>query len=229
MWLFKPNTLSETQCRELEEVITTTRNIKVYRRAKVILYRNAGYTADEIQEHIEYSERTQQYWLSRYQAEGAVGLRDHPRSGRPRSESQRFSGEQTVKQEAEQEVEQDTEKTVSKLDYWARVTLECMQVYHPKRYVRKRAQMLLLRDNRYSATEIADILGVNRSALYRDPGFKAEVQAIRESKKDGACNGRRNGHRNSRSGNPEVEDSGDLLNEFIEKEEDMLKLIIITH
>jgi transposase len=184
MWLVKPNTLSETHCRELEEVITTTRNIKVYRRAKVILYRNAGYTADEIQEHTEYSERAQQYWLSRYREEGVAGLRSHPRSGRPRSESQRFSGEQTVQQEANQEVkreanqevkreagqevdqeagqevDQDTEKTVSKLDYWARMTLECMQVYHPKCYVRKRAQMLLLHDNGYSATEIADILGV---------------------------------------------------------------------
>jgi predicted ArsR family transcriptional regulator len=36
-----------------------------------------------------------------------------------------------------------------------------MQVYHPKRYVRNRAQMLLLRDNGYSAAEIADILGVH--------------------------------------------------------------------
>jgi transposase len=171
MWLFKPNTLSETQCRELEEVITTTRNIKVYRRAKVILYRNAGYTADEIQEHTEYSERAQQYWLSRYREEGVAGLHDHPRSGRPRSESQRFSGEQTVKQEVDQEVDQevgqDTEKTVSTLDYWARVTLECMQVYHPKRSVRKRAQMLLLRDNGYSATEIADILGVHVNTVYQ--------------------------------------------------------------
>ena len=118
MWLFKPNTLSATQRRELEEVITTTRNIKVYRRAKVILYRNAGYTADEIQDHTEYSERAQQYWLNRYRAEGVAGLRDHPRSGRPRSESQRFSGEQSVKhdveQEVNQEVNQDPEKTVSK-------------------------------------------------------------------------------------------------------------------
>jgi transposase len=209
MWLVKPNTLSETQCQELEEVITMTRNLKVYRRAKVILYRNAGYTADEIQVHTEYSERAQQYWLSRYREEGVAGLGDHPRSGRPRRESERFSGEQTVKpeaeqevkpeaeqeikpeaeqeaeQDAEQEVEQDTEKTVSTLDYWARVTLECMQVYHPKRYVRKRAQMLLLRDNGYSATEIADILGghVNTvrqvfanyardklAGLYRKPG-----------------------------------------------------------
>lgn len=73
MWLVKPNTLSETQCQELEEVITTTRNLKVYRRTKVILYRNAGYTADEIQVHTEYSERAQQYWLSRYREEGVAG------------------------------------------------------------------------------------------------------------------------------------------------------------
>jgi transposase len=221
MWLVKPNTLSETHCRELKEIITRTRNIKVYRRAKVILYRNAGYTADEIQEHTEYSERAQQYWLSRYREEGVAGLRDHCRSGRPRSESQRFSGEQTVKPEADQEVDQevkpeadpevdqevdqeadqevkpeadqevdqeadqDPEKRVSTFDYWGRVTLECMQVYHPKRYVRKRAQMLLLRDNGYSATEIADILGVHvntvrqvftnyardkLAGLYRKPG-----------------------------------------------------------
>lgn len=60
-----------------------------------------------------------------------------------------------------------------------------MQVYHPKRYVRKRAQMLLLRDNGYSVTEIADILGVHvntvrqvfatyardkLAGLYRKPG-----------------------------------------------------------
>ena len=185
MWLVKPNTLSEIHCRELEEVITTTRDIKVYRRAKVILYRHAGYTADAIQDHTEYSERAQQYWLSRYRAEGVAGLHDQPRSGRPRSESQRFSGEQSVEPEADQDVDQDTEKTVSKLDYWARVTLECMQGYHPKRYVRKRAQMLLLRDNGYSATEIADILGVHvntvrqvfanyardkLAGLYRKPG-----------------------------------------------------------
>ena len=112
MWLVKPNTLSETQCRELEEVIRTTRDIKVYRRAKVLLYRHAGYTVDEIQDHTEYSERAQQYWLSRYREEGVAGLRDHPRSGRPRAESQRFSGEQTVKQEAEQEVKQEAEQEV---------------------------------------------------------------------------------------------------------------------
>jgi transposase len=210
MWIFKPNTLSETQCRELEEAIMTTRNIKVYRRAKVILYRNASYTADEIQEHTEYSERAQQYWLSRYREEGIAGLRDHPRSGRPRSDSQGYSGEQIVKQEADQDGEQDVKQeadqdgeqdvkqgtdqdgkqdtedtTVSKLDYWARVTLECMQAYHPKRSVRKRAHMLLLRNNGYSATEIADILGMHvntvrqvfgnyarykLAGLYRKPG-----------------------------------------------------------
>jgi transposase len=207
MLLTRPNTLSEHQRRELEEIKTTTKEVRVYRRAKVILYRNAGYTPDEIEEHTDYSEREQRYLVRRYREEGVAGLRDRPRSGRPRRESHVFSDEQTVKQEvevkpeaepevkqegepevkqegepdikqegepdikqegepevkqeAEQEIEQDPEKTVSKLDYWARVTLECMQVYHPKRSVRKRAQMLLLRDNGYSATEIADILGVH--------------------------------------------------------------------
>ena len=45
MLLVKPNTLSESQCRELEKLITTTRESTVYRRAKVVMYRNAGYTA----------------------------------------------------------------------------------------------------------------------------------------------------------------------------------------
>lgn len=209
MWLVKPNTLSETQWRELEAVIRTTRELKVYRRAKVILYRNAGYTVDEIQEHTEYSERAQQYWLSRYQKEGVAGLFDHPRSGRPRKEFQGFSDTQTVEPEAEQEgtseVEQEDtpeaeqegtqapEKMVPTLDYWARVSLECMQKYHPKHYIRTRAQMLLLRDRGYSTSTIADMLDMSvttirqvftnyardkLAGLYRKPG-SGELSKLR--------------------------------------------------
>jgi transposase len=197
MLLTKPNTLSASQRRELEEVKTTTKDVRVYRRAKVILYRNAGYTSDEIDEHTDYPERVQRYWVRRYREEGAAGLRDHPRSGRPRSESQQLLDEQTVKQDIEQDIEQEAEqesnqeanqeadKTVSTLDYWNRVTLESMYAYHPKRYLRNRAHMLLLRDDGYSATEIADILGVSvptvrqvftnyeqdkLAGLYRKPG-----------------------------------------------------------
>jgi transposase len=147
--------------------------------------------------------------VQRYRQAGTAGLCDRPRSGRPRRESHRLSGEQTVKQDTEpaaeptgnQDINQSVEpegeptvepdiepapaKMVSVLDFWARVTLECMHVYHPKGYVRNRAQMLLLRDNGYLATEIADMLGVHvntvrqvfanyardkLAGLYRKPG-----------------------------------------------------------
>lgn len=176
MILLEPNTLSEDQWRELAGVIRTTRAIKVYRRAKVILFRNAGYTADEIQEYTDYSERTQQYWLSRYREEGIAGLCERPRSGRPTRET---------KPEAKPEAQPGTDKTAPTLDYWARVTLEYMSASHPKRYLRNRAQMVLLRDRGYSVTKIADIFGVHVSTvrqvftnydrdklagLYRKPG-----------------------------------------------------------
>lgn len=182
MVLTRPNTLSEEQCRELEQLKTTTKDVRVYRRTKVILYRNAGYPPDEIQEHTDYSEREQRYVVCRYREEGVAGLRDRPRSGRPKRVSQVFSAEQIVTQEAEVEAssevepdptpdvtrdagpesepdsEQEPEKTVSTLDSWSRVTLESMQTYHPKGYLRKRAQMLLLRDDGYLVSEIAEIL-----------------------------------------------------------------------
>lgn len=189
MMLTKPNTLSEEQCRELEQLKTSTTDVSVYRRTKVILYRNAGYPPDEIQEHTDYSEREQRYVVRRYREEGVVGLRDHPRSGRPKRTSQVFSEEPRVTQEIEAAVEveaasevepdtagevprdagsesepasdQETEKTVPKLDYWSRVTLESMQSYHPKGYLRNRAHMLLLRDDGYSVSEIADILNLS--------------------------------------------------------------------
>ncbi len=76
MILTRPNTLSDAQRRELEEVKRTTKDVNMYRRVKVILYRNAGYTADEIEEYTDYSERAQRYWVKRYRKEGIAGLYD---------------------------------------------------------------------------------------------------------------------------------------------------------
>ena len=87
MVLLKPNTLSQSQYWELADLMATTKDITIYRRTKVILYRNACYTAEEIQEHTEYSERAQQYWLRRYREEGVSGLFERPRSGRPKPEA----------------------------------------------------------------------------------------------------------------------------------------------
>ncbi len=176
MILLEPNTLSDAQWRELDAVIRTTRYSKVSRRAKVILFRNAGYTTDEIQEYTDYSERAQQYWLSRYREEGVAGLCERPRSGRPKLDvmpeaTQDVTPEATqdVMPEATQDVTPemtlDANNTIPKLAYWTRVTLEYMSDFHPKRYLRNRAQMVLLRDRGYSATEIADILGVHASTI----------------------------------------------------------------
>jgi transposase len=109
MVLLKPNTLSPSQYWELADIITTTKDITVYRRTKVILYRNAGYTAEEIQEHTDYSERAQQYWLRRYREEGVAGLFERPRSGRPKHETQQEAKHET-QQEAKHETQQEAKQ-----------------------------------------------------------------------------------------------------------------------
>lgn len=190
MLLTTPNTLSEQQCRELDAFKMRTKKAKLYRRAKVILYRNGGYTPDEIEEHTDYSEREQRYLVRRYREEGIAGLADRPRSGRPKGtyrrqgvplsgatdtshqmtsdSSQRAAQEKTIPpvptptQETPDE-EKDKERTKKKgtaLSLWARLTLESMHAYHPKRYLRQRAHMVLLRDTGYSMAEIAELLHV---------------------------------------------------------------------
>ena len=228
MLLTTPNTLSDQQCRELEAFKMRTKEAKLYRRAKVILYRNGGYTPDEIEEHTDYSEREQRYLVRRYREEGIAGLADRPRSGRPKGSchhpevpspgktdtpydmtsgsSQEDAQEKTIlpvptppqeppyegkeeKKNAEKKEEEKKEKKKcnkgSTLSLWARLTLESMHAYHPKRYLRQRAHMVLLRDKGYSMDEIADMLDatvttVNQicaqydrhqlAGLYRHPG-----------------------------------------------------------
>jgi transposase len=200
MLLTHPNTLSEQQCRELEAFKMHAREAKLYRRAKVILYRNGGYTPDEIEEHTDYSEREQRNWVRRYREEGVEGLYDRHRSGRPRGRVSRGQKEQQpVLKEAQQadrsvsgeegpHAAPDTpphETRQTSLSTWARLTLESMQAYHPKGYLRQRAQMVLLREKGYSADEISAILDVSSGTvrqvwalydrhqlggLYRNPG-----------------------------------------------------------
>ncbi len=180
--LMEPNTLSEDQWRELEKVIRTTRDSKVYRRAKVILFRNAGYTTDEIQEYTDYSERAQQYWLSRYREEGVSGLYERPRSGRPKQDVEpevtpEQQSEVTPEQQPEVTPEQQPEVTPEQQPevtpdsehsvLMRHILLTFLSRYHSKRYLRKRAQMVLLRDDGYSVTEIARILRLNVRTVHR--------------------------------------------------------------
>ncbi len=73
--------LSEEQRVELEKFIQSTSDLKLYSRAKLILYKT------------EYSERSQWYWIARYREDGLSGLRNRPRSGRsPQDSDLSFSG-----------------------------------------------------------------------------------------------------------------------------------------
>lgn len=129
--------LTPAQREELQQYLATTPHAQVYRRVRMLLYLDAGYSTEEIKEHTGYAERAQFYWLRRYRDEGLDGLADRPRSGRPRSRPQ-------VK---------------ARLGRWARLTLEQMHAHHSKAYLRSRAQMVLLWDKGYSLDVIADIVG----------------------------------------------------------------------
>ena len=139
--------LSADQRQELEELVKTTREVKLYRRAKVILYKEAGYSAEEIEVHTDYSEREQWWWLARYRQEGGKGLSDRPRCGRPRQAP-------PAKSEPSEPAKSPP------LEEWARITLEQMHAHHPKPYLRERAQLVLLHAKGYSEAAIAAILGV---------------------------------------------------------------------
>jgi hypothetical protein len=124
--------LSADPRHKLEQRVKTTHDVKLYRRAKVILYQDEAYSAKEIRVHTEYSERAQGGWLARDCQEGVNGLRDRLRSGRPRQERAASLAPSEPVQRAP-------------LEEGARVTLEQMQAHHPKPYLRARAQRVLLR------------------------------------------------------------------------------------
>jgi transposase len=164
--------LSADQRHELEDLVKTTRDVKLYRRAKVMLYKEGGYSAEEIEVHTDYSEREQWWWLARYRQEGVKGLSDRPRCGCPRQEH-------PAKSASREPAKSPT------LEEWPRITREQLHAHHPKPYLRERAQMVLWRAKGDSEAAIADILGVQvrtvrqvlanydrqgLRGLYRQPG-----------------------------------------------------------
>lgn len=151
MGTHRKHTLSDAQRQELEHFSTTTRESALFRRAKIILYKDAGMTIAEIRKHTGYSAEAQDWWWHRYRNEGLVGLRDKPRSGRPPQTP-------TPTPTPTSTSAQCSGSSDAGLSHWARVTVEQMYAHHPKRYLRERAQMVLLRDKGYSLPMIADIL-----------------------------------------------------------------------
>jgi len=189
-----PEELSEDQRQELLHLLKTTQDVKVYRRAKVLLYLYQGRPANFIAKHTGYSQRSQYYWLRRYSLEGVDGLRDHPRSGRPLKPSPIVEPECSVPEEITQSLKpsvpgpdsapQDPAGR-SSLSEEARFPLQQMRRHHPKPYMRDRAQIVLLWDKGYSLDTLSDMLGLTAptirtvlsnydqyqlGGLYRKPG-----------------------------------------------------------
>ena len=74
--------LSEAERAELKRM--ARREVgRVGERARMVLLSGRGYSVPRIAEVFECSPATVRQWLARFEAAGAAGLRDRPRSGRP--------------------------------------------------------------------------------------------------------------------------------------------------
>jgi transposase len=75
--------LQETEQRELKQL--ARREVgRVSERMRMILLSNRRYTVPQIAAIFECDQATVRTWIERFEAEGVEGLRDRPRSGRPR-------------------------------------------------------------------------------------------------------------------------------------------------
>ncbi len=76
--------LTDEQLTELDELYRTTHDVRVRTRAQmVLLAAERGMVASEIAAIVRQSDQTVRAWLARYEAEGAAGLADAPRPGKP--------------------------------------------------------------------------------------------------------------------------------------------------
>lgn len=77
-------TLTATQQQELEAFLAKGElPARLFKRATAILALNRGETLEAVATLVNVTNDTVRAWRRRYQADGLVGLRDKPRSGRP--------------------------------------------------------------------------------------------------------------------------------------------------
>ena len=83
--------LDDEQLNELNGLYRTTRDVRLQRRAQMILLAaEKGMVAQEIAEIVRDSDQTVRRWLKRYQAEGIEGLKDQPRPGGERATTEAY-------------------------------------------------------------------------------------------------------------------------------------------
>src|ERR671922_840015 len=72
---------------------------RVSERIRMILLSSRGYTVPQIAAIFECDEATVRIWIERFETGGVEGLRDRPRSGRPRKAE--AVAQQAIRQELE--------------------------------------------------------------------------------------------------------------------------------
>ena len=75
--------LTDAQHAELKDVMKSHPNARTRMRAHAILLSFRGYTIDRIADIYEVDRDSVSTWLDRWEQEGAAGLEEQPRRGRP--------------------------------------------------------------------------------------------------------------------------------------------------
>ena len=75
--------LSDTELLQINEVIKTSKNSRLVKRATGIRMLHLGHGPDEVAQALSVSQPTIYSWFHRWKAEGLKGLAHRPRSGRP--------------------------------------------------------------------------------------------------------------------------------------------------
>jgi transposase len=81
-------TVSEKQVAELERIIREEKRVKVVQRATAVRMLHLGQSSEAVSQVMLVSSVSVRTWFERFQTEGAVGLVNRPRSGRPRQATQ---------------------------------------------------------------------------------------------------------------------------------------------
>lgn len=76
--------LSESELLTIEQAIKNDPDLRLRQRAQIIRLLHKGHKPDAIAELLSLSSGPVYYWHNRWREEGLDGLRDKPRSGRPR-------------------------------------------------------------------------------------------------------------------------------------------------
>src|SRR4029453_5845543 len=68
----------------LETVLKQTKTVRVFRRTQAVREVVAGHHINAVSEHFHFTNSALRKWVQRFATEGAKGLLDRPRPGRPR-------------------------------------------------------------------------------------------------------------------------------------------------